>query len=160
MPIRSVPFIPKPWRAISGSLFDVIPPDSPEEKGEPTDEDWQWYENLLDETSRLLMFIFSNVRRNYVKYYGVSFDRKTTRILMEICGRVANVLGEGASANYVNKQAGRCVKQLGLVVYSTEPGMRHRWPMPGRRHLSLKEARQLADEALHGRWPDQIQEVP
>lgn len=143
-------FIPSPWKPLNAPLFDVIPPDDLDEDDvEASLDDWQWYEDLKLAVAQVLMFLVTEVDKNYRRHAGVKFSGSTVRILKGMTRRISRDFLDGdPNPNTVNGLLNRTAKQWGLVVYSTEPGKRHNWPMAGRPDLTLTEALDIADQAM------------
>lgn len=154
MPTVDGTFVPRRWRPLTGNLFDVIPPDDPDDSAEPTMEDWDWYHGLRRATAEILVYIVDNVRTNYTRHRGVSFSPRIVRGLHTRCRLLAHdFLDNDLTYKDVSDTISRMAKQFGLIVYSTEDGPRRNWPRPGREHFTLDDAQEIVDQALHGRWP-------
>lgn len=155
MPIIDGRFVPKRWAPLRGTLFDVITPDSPDDSAPATDEDWTWYTGLCLHGARVLLFVEQHVRRNYEGRIDYKFDAPTARALQAKRWFIStNFLDAEVSVTRVGNDLNRLAKEAGVVVYSTEPGQRHNWPMPGRPRFAFADALSLVEDALRGRWPE------
>lgn len=149
MPTVNGAFVPRRWNTLRGTLFDVQPPYP----GQAPEEDVRWFRRLRQATAEVTLYVVGNVRRNYDTYRGPAFDRATEKPLHRRCAQIAAEFFAGeVSGHHVRDRITRMIKMFGLVVYSTEEGARHNWPMPGR-ELTLPDAVDIVDRALHGRWP-------
>jgi hypothetical protein len=145
---------PQRLHLLTGNLFEVIPPDDPEDPAPATEQDWQWYRDLREATAHILLYIVENVRRNYLQHRRVAFGNATVRGLRDRCSALArDYLDHEMSTSQVSGAINRVAKQFGLVVYSKEPGRRHNWLRHGRDNFDLDEALEIVEEALRGRWP-------
>lgn len=164
MPYIDGKFVPRPFQPLTLPLFALIPPDDPARGGPPTEEDWEWWRGLRLATAELLMFVVDQVRRHYEGHKGVAFGPDVVTLMMRQAQDIADEFLDGAdcrrtrrrrrvSASYVSKGVNKTAKQVGLVVYSTEPGIRHNWPtVPKDLDLDLDKALEIIEQAMRGNW--------
>lgn len=150
-------FRPKPFRPLSGSLFEVIPPDHPDENEAATDDDRDWYQQLVDTTAELLVYIVDNVRENYDRRRSVAFNRRTVKGMDAIADKIVPLLDNELTSKQISHDVNRLAKQFGLVVYSTERSFRENWPMASRPTFTHEEAAAIVNEAFWCRFPTERQ---
>lgn len=146
-------FYPKPFKPITGSLFDLIPPDHPDEEEPATDAERDWYNLVVNATARLLVFVVDQVRSNYVHRRGVAFAPRVVRRMHELAYHVAKLLDYELSRTQIAKLVTKTAKQVELVVYSTEIGERENWPMAALDSFTHTQATRVVHDAFWGRWP-------
>lgn len=160
MPYVEGKFVPKPFIPLTGNLLDVIPPDDPEAgEGPPTKADWAWWRGVRAAAAEFLMFVVEEVRKNYDGYHGFAFRPAVVAQMMKKAQDISDEFFDGEyTATFISKQLNKMAKQVGLVVYSTEPGPRENWPMAAG-ELDEDKVLEMIEEAMRGRWSTLTEEA-